>query len=454
MLVFSKIREMMLDSLSMKFDIEEIKKRLNNQDKNLKLVFSYLDELVEKRQNTAYLNMSDEYGTFVAKYDNQGSFIWVKPHACKLIEIIGQHLYGFFNNSIIKYDLNGQVIWKKDLEYCSEPVLHGDKFFALKASDSNSPGELTVFTIDTDGNTELYKELAKSKNSRFVFKDHNPLFFVNDKMVIGAEYWGDVDMDPGVDSLMIHNNAMHPIYHQGEYQLDIPTFKSFVAVYHMDGTLFTVKEYERNNPDPFIFKQDLQGNVYSIGIFHDSIDLGLTNNEEIYLAADAHASYLAEYDSSFRFISAVKLSESEHSFNLNYPLFKYLHFDKWQTIIVGRYENLHLQHHMNFTLEKPLVHIAVYQNFEIPYLGESRFERSKSLFTIYPVPVTDQITIELSETPQKCSLTVYSVSGQILMNLQLHDKQSHLSMKNLSSGVYFLQLKTPSKTEVQRIIKN
>jgi hypothetical protein len=51
MLIFSKIREMLLDSLSMKLDIEEIKRRLNNQDKNLELVFSYLDELIEKREN-------------------------------------------------------------------------------------------------------------------------------------------------------------------------------------------------------------------------------------------------------------------------------------------------------------------------------------------------------------------------------------------------------------------
>jgi hypothetical protein len=49
MLVFSKIREMLLDTLSMKLDIEEIKKQLDNQDKNLELVFSYLDELIEKK---------------------------------------------------------------------------------------------------------------------------------------------------------------------------------------------------------------------------------------------------------------------------------------------------------------------------------------------------------------------------------------------------------------------
>ena len=53
MLVFSKIREMLLDTLSMKLDIEEIKKRLNNQDKNLELIFSYLDGLIEKKENPA-----------------------------------------------------------------------------------------------------------------------------------------------------------------------------------------------------------------------------------------------------------------------------------------------------------------------------------------------------------------------------------------------------------------
>ncbi|MCA1747486.1 MAG: hypothetical protein LC655_07290, partial [Bacteroidales bacterium] len=53
MLVFSKIREILMDTLSMKIDVEEIKRRLSNQDKNLELVFSYLDELIEKKENTA-----------------------------------------------------------------------------------------------------------------------------------------------------------------------------------------------------------------------------------------------------------------------------------------------------------------------------------------------------------------------------------------------------------------
>lgn len=51
MLVFTKVREILMDHLSLKLDIEAIKKKLENQDKNLELVFSYLDELMEKQEN-------------------------------------------------------------------------------------------------------------------------------------------------------------------------------------------------------------------------------------------------------------------------------------------------------------------------------------------------------------------------------------------------------------------
>ena len=40
MLVFTKIRELLVDNLSVKLEIEEIKKKLQNQDKNIELVFS------------------------------------------------------------------------------------------------------------------------------------------------------------------------------------------------------------------------------------------------------------------------------------------------------------------------------------------------------------------------------------------------------------------------------
>lgn len=51
--VFTKIREMLTDTLSMKLEIEEIKKKLSNHTKNIELVFNYLDELIDKKENSA-----------------------------------------------------------------------------------------------------------------------------------------------------------------------------------------------------------------------------------------------------------------------------------------------------------------------------------------------------------------------------------------------------------------
>ena len=49
--VFVKMRQMLTDTLNLKLEIEAIKKKLTNHDKNISLVFSYLDELIKKQEN-------------------------------------------------------------------------------------------------------------------------------------------------------------------------------------------------------------------------------------------------------------------------------------------------------------------------------------------------------------------------------------------------------------------
>jgi hypothetical protein len=49
--VFVKLREMLLDNTELRLGIEEIKKKTENNTKNIELVFQYLDELLEKREN-------------------------------------------------------------------------------------------------------------------------------------------------------------------------------------------------------------------------------------------------------------------------------------------------------------------------------------------------------------------------------------------------------------------
>ena len=51
MRLFTKVRQMLLDTTEMRLDISQIQKKLENHDKNIELVFSYLNELTEKEEN-------------------------------------------------------------------------------------------------------------------------------------------------------------------------------------------------------------------------------------------------------------------------------------------------------------------------------------------------------------------------------------------------------------------
>lgn len=48
--IFIKMREFLAESTMLRMDLEKIKKKLENQDKNIELVFNYLDELIEKKK--------------------------------------------------------------------------------------------------------------------------------------------------------------------------------------------------------------------------------------------------------------------------------------------------------------------------------------------------------------------------------------------------------------------
>ncbi|WP_395057763.1 ORF6N domain-containing protein [Flavobacterium sp.] len=54
--VFVSLRDFLIDNLNLKLEVDMIKKKLINHDKNIELVFSYLDELIDKKENTIERN--------------------------------------------------------------------------------------------------------------------------------------------------------------------------------------------------------------------------------------------------------------------------------------------------------------------------------------------------------------------------------------------------------------
>ncbi len=52
MRVFTKLREMIFNNKDLLLRMEKIERKLSNQNKNIELVFNYLDELIERKENT------------------------------------------------------------------------------------------------------------------------------------------------------------------------------------------------------------------------------------------------------------------------------------------------------------------------------------------------------------------------------------------------------------------
>jgi len=48
--LFVQIREMLVLNSDLRLEMEKIKKKLNNHDKNIELVFQYLDKFMDKKQ--------------------------------------------------------------------------------------------------------------------------------------------------------------------------------------------------------------------------------------------------------------------------------------------------------------------------------------------------------------------------------------------------------------------
>ena len=48
--IFTRLRLMLNDNTEIRLEVEKIKNKLDNQDKNMEIVFRYLDELLEKKE--------------------------------------------------------------------------------------------------------------------------------------------------------------------------------------------------------------------------------------------------------------------------------------------------------------------------------------------------------------------------------------------------------------------
>ncbi|MEY8870301.1 T9SS type A sorting domain-containing protein [Meridianimaribacter flavus] len=71
---------------------------------------------------------------------------------------------------------------------------------------------------------------------------------------------------------------------------------------------------------------------------------------------------------------------------------------------------------------------------------------------IYPIPATDELTIE-NTTQQDFALQLFDINGKLIKAEQLLNYRNNLDVSSLNSGVYILKLSNKSGVYTKRIIK-
>ena len=75
---------------------------------------------------------------------------------------------------------------------------------------------------------------------------------------------------------------------------------------------------------------------------------------------------------------------------------------------------------------------------------------------IYPNPTTEKITLEIAgwEELQTGIFKLFSLSGQLLQEQQVHSTNTSISLAGLPKGIYLLQVQINTRTETWKVIKN
>jgi len=86
--------------------------------------------------------------------------------------------------------------------------------------------------------------------------------------------------------------------------------------------------------------------------------------------------------------------------------------------------------------------------------GDSNNEVSEQAITmsVYPNPVSDQLTVEVSDNGKNKTIYLVTVEGQIIREIKINSVTEVIDMSSLSSGLYFLKIE--GQNETIPVVKN
>ncbi|HPD25002.1 MAG TPA: T9SS type A sorting domain-containing protein [Bacteroidales bacterium] len=86
--------------------------------------------------------------------------------------------------------------------------------------------------------------------------------------------------------------------------------------------------------------------------------------------------------------------------------------------------------------------------------GINNAEQIQNFVTIYPNPASDKINLDINNTTltELATVNIYSTTGKLIKGLTISQNHQQIDIRNLSNGIYILEVKSNEWTNKQRLI--
>jgi hypothetical protein len=86
------------------------------------------------------------------------------------------------------------------------------------------------------------------------------------------------------------------------------------------------------------------------------------------------------------------------------------------------------------------------------YVGIFEQEKNAFLFSVYPNPANNLLTVNLEDAINKnLNLTIYNAIGAVMKTISIQQNQQQIDVSDLSNGFYLMELKSPNGHSMQKL---
>ena len=86
-------------------------------------------------------------------------------------------------------------------------------------------------------------------------------------------------------------------------------------------------------------------------------------------------------------------------------------------------------------------------------ISDNESSSQKSMFNIYPNPVTDKITITIPDFSASVILTIYTASGVAMKTITLHEPVITIDISTFPTGIYIARFESKKFLTTGKFIK-